>query len=376
MNIEIISSYCGAISRISHPSYHISVIGEDGKLLEDQWSELCRRSANNGAAGMREVPFRLEKTGDHIFAPYKYVKGKYDLDQFNPVYFQNLRRMVEITNTYNLTFYVSLYDRCNIDRSNKKTGFVPWTNNHQGLDDAWYGRDADPFREAWENKIIELFKGLNVGYELCNEPVGLGIVHSGFETYKLLNKKGIPDENIIMGVSWGTREYRKFRQPFLEKYGESWWAKQKHKWFSTVHNIDESTFETLNRQEGHTRRFWLSTDGRHPKPGREWWEESLIDFFKVVPTAPFKNKYAFETVHQKDEDDFDGARGISEAIHEVTGNYPPNYNKFPKEVEPSNLQKKVQAIKVEIRTIQSRCQDVHSLLENLFHQVDELERTI
>jgi hypothetical protein len=97
MNIEIISSYCGAISRISDPSYHISVIGEDGKLLEDKWTELCRRSANNGAAGIREKPFRLEKTGDHIFAPYKYVKGKYDLVQFNPVYFQNLRRMVEVS---------------------------------------------------------------------------------------------------------------------------------------------------------------------------------------------------------------------------------------------------------------------------------------
>jgi hypothetical protein len=108
MNIEIISSYFGAISRISDPSFHISVIGEDGNLQEEKWSELCRRSANNSATGMREMPIWLEKTGDHIFAPYVVVNGKYDLNQFNPVYFQNLGKIVEISNDYNLKFYFSL----------------------------------------------------------------------------------------------------------------------------------------------------------------------------------------------------------------------------------------------------------------------------
>ncbi len=377
MNIEIISSFFGAISRISDPSFHISVIGENGNLQEEKWSEMCRRSANNGATGMREMPFWVEKAQDHIFVPYVYVNGKYDLNQFNPIYFENLRRMVEIANTYNLKFYLSLYEQCNITKRNKSREFIHWTNNVQGLKDAWYGKDADPFREAWENKILETFSGLNVGYELCNEPVDEEFPHSGFETYKHLIKKGIPDEDILMGVMWDTREYRKFRKPFLEKYGDKWWGKQKHRWFSTVHGVDEKTFETLNQQEGHTRRFWLSSDGIHPKHDREWWEENLINFFKVVPTAPFKNRYAFEAMHKKDEDDFDDARGISEAIYEVTGNYPTNLGKFPAKVEPleppSDLKKKIQAIKNQVQSIQNQARDFNHQLENLHLEMEHLE---
>jgi hypothetical protein len=339
---------------------------------------MCRRSANNGASGMREMPFWMEKVQDHIFAPYVYVNGKYDLSQFNPVYFQNLRRMVEIANTYNLKFYFSLYEHCNITKRNKSQEFVPWTNNLQGLKDAWYGKDADPFRKAWENKIFETFSGLKVGYELCNEPVGLGIVHSGFESYKHLKSKCIPDEDIVMGVRWDTTEYRKFRAPFLEEYGDQWWKKQKHKWFSTVHHVDKSTFERLNQQEGHTRRFWLSKDGWHPKPNKDWWKKSLIDFFKVVPTAPFKNRYAFEAMHKKDEDDFDDARGISDAIYEVTGDYPPNYNKFPLEPvkPPSDLKKKIHAIKTRVQSIQNQAQALNHQLDNLYQELERLEASI
>jgi hypothetical protein len=204
-------------------------------------------------------------------------------------------------------------------------------------------------------------------------------VHPGFETYKHLKSKGIRDEDIVMGVRWNSnkgREYRKFRAPFLEEYGEQWWKKQKHKWFSTVHHVDKSIFERLNQQEGHTRRFWLSTDGWHPKRNKDWWKRSLVDFFKVVPTAPFKNRYAFEAMHKKDEDDFDDARGISEAIYEVTGNYPPNYNKFPA-VEPgeppSDFQKKIQAIKTQVQSIQNQARDFNHQLENLHQELESLE---
>ncbi|NIM16270.1 MAG: hypothetical protein GTO45_30100 [Candidatus Aminicenantes bacterium] len=328
MDIEIISSYYGAISRIMDSEYHISVIGEDGKLLGDDWKEMCRRTANNGASGMREMPFWLEKQQDHIFAPYIFTDGKFDLNQFNPLYFENLRKMVDIANSYNLKFYFSLYEACNIKERYGKRDFVPWTNNVQGLRNAWYKRDADDYREAWENKILETFEGKNVGYELCNEPLDMDFQHSGFETYKRLISRDVPDEDIVMGVEWDTREYRNFREPFLETYHDHWWNKQKHKWFSTVHNLSAKTFEKLSLQEGHTRRFWLSADGWHPKPNQIWWENSLRDFFRTVPTAPFKNKYAFETMHKKDEDDFDDARGISEIINEVTGSYPPNFDKF------------------------------------------------
>lgn len=328
MEIEIISSYYGAISRITDPTYHISVIGEDGKLLVANWKEMCRRSANNGASGIREMPFWLEKEQDHIFAPYIYIKGKFDLERFNSVYFENLRQMVDIANSYNMKFYFSLYEACNIKERNNLRNFVPWTNNLQGLKNAWFDQDADKYREIWENRILQLFEGKNVGYELCNEPLDANFKHSGFISYQRLINCGIPDEDIIMGVEWNTQGYRDFRIPFLETYGSPWWEKQKLKWFSTLHNLSEKTFEILNAQECNTHRFWLSVDGRQPKPDQSWWKNSLRNFFKAVSAAPFKNKYAFETMHKKDGDDFDDARGISEIVFEVTGSYPPNFNKF------------------------------------------------
>ncbi|MCP4150992.1 MAG: hypothetical protein GY757_24820 [bacterium] len=328
MEIEIISSYYGAISRITEPGYHISVINPQGKLLKRQWGELCRRAANNGATGMREMPFWLEKKEDHIFAPYKYAKGKYNLAQFNSLYFENLRNVAEIANHFKLKFYLSLYEHCNIKPRLGKAAFVPWSNNIQNLENAWYGKDADGFRNAWETKILATLKDLNAGYELCNEPLDDDFQHSGFETYKFLVKNGIKDENIITGVEWDTKQYRNFREPFLEHYGDQWWNKQKHKWFSTVHNLQESTFEKLKEQEGHTRRYWLSVDGIQPKPTKQWWENSLSKFFETVPTAPFKNKYAFETMHKRKRDDFDDARGIAEALCKVKKYNPPNFNKF------------------------------------------------
>lgn len=368
MNIEIISSFFGAISRISDPEFHISVIGEDGKLMEGKWREMCRRTANNGATGLREMPFWLEKPEDYVYAPFSLANGKYDLKNFNPVYFQNLRKMVEIANSYNLKFYFSLYEACNIKKKTRQ--YNPWTNNIQELENAWYSKDADTARRLWELRILETFSGLNVGYELCNEPTDPGFVYSGFKTYKHLKRKGVPDENIVMGVEWDTREYRKFRAPFLEKYGDKWWNKQKHKWFSTVHNISDDTFKKLDQQEGHTRRFWLSTDGWHPKPDKNWWKNHLLDFFAKVPTAPFKNKYAFETMHKKDEDDFDDARGISEAIFEITGSYPANYNRFPGVIPENPPEAPIQTAKEQILVIQDQAIDIHHRLGTLLQQVE------
>lgn len=341
MDIEIISSYYGVISRISDPSYHISVIDENGRLQENVWKEMCRRTANNGATGMREMPFWLEKVEDYRFAPYVFANGVYNLDRFNPLYFENLRRIVEIANLYNLKFYFSIYDDCNIRTRNNLAQFVPWTNCVQRLRHAWYLKDADPFRNAWEEKIVrETLVNLNVGYELCNEPLNKDFEYQGFKTYEHLVQMGVSDRDIVMGVAWETEEYRAFRDNFLEdekKYGEKWWDKQKNVWLSTVHNLDDDVFNKLSEQEGHTRRFWLSVDGIQPKPDKNWWKDRLTKFFNVVPTAPFKNNYAFETMHKNDRDDFDDVCGIVDAVYQHINTYPPNYEKYPKGKDPDNI---------------------------------------
>lgn len=337
MDIEIISSYYGVISRIGDPAVKISVIGEDGRLMEDRWSEMCRRTADNGAAGIREMPFWLVRHEDHVFAPYCFGNGTYDLDRFNPLYFQNLRRVAEIANRFSLKFYLSIYEHCNIRPRNGKREFVPWTNCKQRLSDAWYGEDAAPYRDAWERKVLSVLDGLNAGYELCNEPDG------DFErflmlTYKHLSALGVKDNDILTGVEFSlddnkNRRYRQFKKLLKDTYGVDWYHKQKHIWFTVIHNMSPADWKELELQEGHTRRFWLSVDGLHPKPGKEWWKRYVETFLTNAPKAPFKNKYAFETMHKRDEDDFDDVLGIVEAVHNVTGEYPPNYRRFP---EPSH----------------------------------------
>lgn len=200
MDIEIIGSFYGAMSRISNPTTHISVIGEDGRLIDHKWAGMCRRMANNGATGLREMPFWLEKYEDHIFAPFFFEDGTFNLARFNPLYFENLRRMAEIANRFNLKFYLSLYEHCNTRKKNNLRPFVPWTNSRQNLKNAWYGSDADGYRRNWERKVFETLDGLKVGYELCNEPEG-DFTRFLLITYLHAVEAGIKDKDIIPGIN-------------------------------------------------------------------------------------------------------------------------------------------------------------------------------
>jgi hypothetical protein len=329
-HIEIVSSYFGAISRIYDSKYDISVIDENMNLEVEKWKEMCRRVANNGASAIRMMPYwPPEKEEDVGYMPYVYRDGKFDLKMFNEKYFSILAEMVEIANSYNMRVYFSMYEACGMRKDFRQ--YNPWYNNHQIIQDFRHtGPTFDKCRASWEQKIYTLLEGRNVGYEICNEP-GYG-PEALFRVYEGMLKSGIPDTDIVMGVRWDHQLYRVFKNLIVEKYGVEKWAKKKHLIFSTIHHISGETFlEVLNLQEGHTRRYWLSADGLHPKPTAAWWEKMLLEFFKIVPTAPFKNRYAFETMHKiPSEDDFDSALGISRAVYQYTGKWPVNYGKFPK----------------------------------------------
>ncbi|UCH93625.1 MAG: hypothetical protein JSV88_25600 [Candidatus Aminicenantes bacterium] len=329
--IEIVSSYFGAISRISDPVYKISVIDENMELREKLWREMCRRVANNGASAIRMMPFwPPEKEQDVGYMPFVWEEGKYNLDKMRESYFTRLRKMVKIANEY-LKVYFSLYEACGMRKEFRM--FNPWYNNHNNMQDfRRLGLYADKYRGNWERKILITLGGLNVGYELCNEPK-FG-AEAMFKVYKRLRRWKISDENIIMGIEWNTPTYREWRNLIIERWGEEAWVEKKHILFSTVHGLTADIFSDLYLQEGHTRRFWLSVDGLHPKPDADWWEQELLKFFDEVPTAAFKNRYACEAMHKKTEDDFDSAKGISEAIFKHTGKWPKNYGKFPKDDDP------------------------------------------
>jgi hypothetical protein len=334
--IEIVSSYFGAISRISDPKYDISVIKDDMTVDTEKWREMCRRVSNNGASAIRMMPFwPPEKESDIGYMPYAYLKGKFDLNVFNEKYFQNLTQMVKIANSYGLRVYFSMYEACGM--RNEYRQYNPWYNNHQQVQDFRHiGPVVDDCRANWEQKIYKTLEPYVVYYEICNEPKWGE--EALFKVYKRMLRQGIQDTNIVMGVEWDTTVYRQFRNLVLEKYGEEALIQKKHLMFSVIHGITEDILlKTLAEQEGHRRRYWLSPDGLHPKPTAKWWEEKLTAFFKLVPTAAFKNMYAIETMHKiPSEDDFDSAVGISKAIFKHTGKWPKNYGKFPKE-EPSTI---------------------------------------
>lgn len=375
MDIEIIGSYYGVISRIAEPRFHISVIREDGKIDEGQWREMCRRAANNGATGLREMPFWLEKTSDHIFAPFLFVQGTYDLVRLNPLYFDNLRRLAEIANRFNLKFYFSLYEQSNIRPRNGKREFVPWTQNRQGLANAWYGNDAAQFRINWEQNIFKTFAGLNVGFELCNEPEG-DFVPFLLSTLQHTLKAGIPEKDILTGVPFcldesQNRDYRQFKNKLKATYGDDWYNQQKRTWFTVIHQLSVQDWQELELQIGHTRRFWLSVDGLHPKPGKEWWKKHLSAFLQVVGRIPFKNRYAFETMHKNDEDDFDDVLGIAQAVQEVAGEVPPNYQSFP--VEPGEI---ILPAPAEIIRFNQRLDELQTQLAVAQEQLTQLRRQV
>lgn len=324
-SIEIVASYFGSISRIKDPHFQISVINSDHTLNIGKWSEMCRRAAHNGASAIREMCYWLENHYDYHFAPYLMEGGKYRLDHFNPQYFKTLRTMAEIANLYNLKFYFSLYDACGLKRQVRN--FNPWYSNHNRVSHFTQAR-AQRFRLLWVEKVFETLDCLNVGYELCNEPP-TGSADMLHATFQHLQRKRVPYCEIIMGAEWDKATYRKFRKRVIKEMGEKEWNIIKHHSFSTIHNVSRETFEKLSLQEGHTRRFFISADGTHPKRSRAWWQTELKDFFKKVPTAAHKNKYAFEAMHKNRDDDFDSVLGIVHAIQRRTGKYPENYRKFP-----------------------------------------------
>lgn len=324
--IKIFSSYYGAISRINDPAYNISVIDNNSALDVEKWSEMCRRVANNGANSIREMCYWIEKPTDRDFSPYYFNNGKYYLDNFNQRYFDNLRKMVLIANAYNLTFYFSLYESCGMKPKTRNVN--PWYLNHNKVTH-FNQRKAAQYRIMWENKVLETLSGLKVGYELCNEPT-VDEKDLLFTTFKRLRLRDVAFPEIILGVENETRPYRKFRNLIIEEFGEEEYNKKiKHESFSSIHNVSEKTFKHLELQEGHTRRYFISADGTHPKRNKIWWQTQLTEFFEEVPTAAFRNEYGFEAMHKRMEDDFDSVLGIVEALNHITNRYPENYGRYP-----------------------------------------------
>lgn len=316
--IEIVGSVFGAMGDPGQWS-EFSCIQDDGHLEEERFAYFMRTFANDGASATREIPFLVDDRG-HIrqvnYMPFHFdeKKCKYDLNRFNPVYFNNLRRMATIANRFGMRFYFSIFDRCH--------GLMPhspWRLNLQDID-GWYDKKARPYLKTWVLQIIATLRDNVYGIELENEPRDPGFAISGVETMKILKHHGVNDHHILTGIEFmppDNHYYRSFKKE-LRKAG----LYQKKRQFSVVHNVTEHLLEEYKHVQKHTRRYWFSDDGRKPKHNAEWWERHLTKFFsyrRPLRNQAFKKKFAFEHLYRFKDDDIHGVLGIARAYYNATG---------------------------------------------------------
>ena len=137
--------------------------------------------------GMRNPSSPVKPESPDYIAPWprtgpgKAMDGepKYDLDQWNPEYFDRLHRFLALASDYGIVVELTLFSNTYADRiwalnplrdqnNLQKVGAVDWTDYNSLRDSALVNRQS-----AYARKIIqETSEYDNVYYEICNEPGG------------------------------------------------------------------------------------------------------------------------------------------------------------------------------------------------------------
>lgn len=316
--IEIVGSIFGAMADPGQWGA-FSCVQTNGSLEENKYYNFMRIFSGDGANATREIPFLIDDRGNirqNNYLPFIFndKQGKYDLDQFNPVYFSNLRTLAATANRFGMRFYFAVFDRCH--------GLMPhspWRLNLQGID-GWYNPNALPYLTLWIIQVLSALKDTDFGIELENEPRDPGFTFSGPETMKILKANGVSDDVILTGLDFMPVDnpYYQSLKKELRKYG----FYNKSRQFSVVHKVTEQFLEEHRHIQNHTRRFWISDDGCKPKLGQAWWEANLTRFFsyrRPFLNQAFRKRFAFEHLYRFPNDDIRGVKGISKAYYNVTG---------------------------------------------------------
>jgi hypothetical protein len=278
-----------------------------------------------GATSTRECPFLVHSDGTTItprYMPFAYRNGKYDLEQFNPLYFQNLAEMARIANGEGVVFYFSLFGpHCNWPTS-------PWVINRQGISGFYeLSPRADRYRRTWTTKVLETLRGKYVvGFELCNEPNDNRFISMAPKIMRLLRENGIPMHRIISGIRYLSPDRIKETNPLYRavkkilKKNKLW---NKRRMFSkVVHHVTVEFFQEYWHMQKHWSRCFISDDGCHPKKSALLWQNVLKEWFGAVKLKKnkfFKTRGAFEHIYRYPQDDIAGIYGIAKAVEDVYG---------------------------------------------------------
>lgn len=336
MSITIVGSYFASISNFRgewERCHQISVLDEYGVLNTSKWRMLCSRIANDGASATRQIPFWSTCEEDHTWMPYHYENGTFDLSRFRSKYFDNLREMAKIANSYNLVFIFSLYDHCHTKNKHVLRAWNPWCNNRQDLENDFYGPDASVYRREWEKRVYKALAGLRVQYEICNEPGG-DCYRFITDTFAHLEQNGVRPDSVICGLEYRfdrdrNGRYNDFIKALKKEKGALYTGALEKTWLTAVHGFKEDDFRELKKRGTSGMRFYLSDDGNSPKHDREWFYRNYSQYFRDCPDEAFENRCYIECMFKTVNDDFRAVRGVSRALIEQKGIFPGNWGKYP-----------------------------------------------
>lgn len=321
--IEIFGSIFGAMSDPGSWS-EFSCIMPNGVLNKLKWQGYMKLWKSYGATSTRELPFLVDsdkKTITPNYMPFLFRDGKYDLDQFNPQYFENLETMARTANGEGIIFYFSLFG----PHGNWPTS--PWVLNHQGVN-GYYDMSpkADSFRRMWIRKaLMTLTPKYVVGFELANEPRSGNFPEISSNIMLILKKFKVPLWRVIMGSEFilsdrvpGNRLYVLTKRA-LRKL--NLWNKREV-FGKVIHGAELWIFQQYWHMQKHWSRCFISDDGCHPKKSAKFWENVLTGWFRAVKLRKnkfFKTRSAFEHLYRYPQDDITGVYGIAKAVENVYG---------------------------------------------------------
>lgn len=120
----------------------------------------CRKVGEAGVDYVR-VFYTGWDDGHGVRMPYELAGTKYDLDQFNGGYFDNLRRLAAALGKYEVGLWVDMADQCSVGEP-----WDVWANNVNGVRGWW--DESDRAFGHWKTAV-------NVLFDIANYPlIGLG----------------------------------------------------------------------------------------------------------------------------------------------------------------------------------------------------------
>jgi hypothetical protein len=180
---------------------------------------------------------------------------------------------------------------------------------------------ADHYRGKWISKVIETLKSpYVVGFELCHEPDDDRFILIAPSIMKMLLENGIPMERIISGVSYFSPDRFQEVNPLYKaaKKTKLW---NKRVFSKVIHNVSLDFFKSFWRWQKHSDRCFISDYGCQPAKSKEFWNNVLREWFRVVKKKNkfFKTRSAFEHIYRSPGDDIAGVFGIAKAVYEAYG---------------------------------------------------------